>query len=95
MEKNPVFAVVGGDRRQFFAAEFLRAAGYTVYMFAMAQGLPYETMKRQPADVYILPLPVSRDGENLNAPDIDVVIPMARVLEDIPSDALGFCRSYG
>ena len=90
MEKNPVFAVVGGDRRQFFTAEFLRAAGYSVDMFAVAQGLPYEAMKRQRADVYILPLPVSRDGKHLNAPDSDVAIPMTSVLEDIPSDALVF-----
>lgn len=90
MEKKPVFAVIGGDRRQFFAAEFLKDAGYPVYTFAMAQGLPYADMKTIQADIYLLPLPVSRDGMHLYAPESEERISLSDIKRDMPPDALVF-----
>ncbi len=90
MEKKPVFAVVGGDRRQFFAAEFLKNTGYTVYTFAAAQGLPYREMKNIKADIYILPIPVTRDGRTLYTPESDDVIPLTELSAAIPSEAMVF-----
>lgn len=90
MKNELVFAVIGGDRRQWFAAEFLKEAGYTVHTFAMMQGLPYTELKQMKADVYILPLPVTRDGKQLYTPECDDLIPVSFLTEVLPSDAAVF-----
>ena len=65
------YAVLGGDRRQLLLAELLRQQGNQVSLWGFdrekgAENAPIaEAVK---ADVVILPLPVSWDGETLNLP---------------------------
>ena len=50
MEKVPVFSVIGGDRRHFFAAKYLKDQGYPVETFAMTDGKSYDRCRRTKAD---------------------------------------------
>ncbi len=71
-----VFAVIGGDARQIALANLLAAEGITVYCsgFEHASRQLTGTASTDPltaalmADVIILPMPPTRDGETLNAP---------------------------
>lgn len=71
-----IFAVVGGDARQIALANMLAAEGITVYCsgFEHASQQLVGVASTDPitavlmADVVILPMPPTRDGETLNAP---------------------------
>lgn len=69
------FGVLGGDMRQVYLARSIAADGFPV----LTSGLEKAQGERPPepvglgqlcsqADVILLPLPATRDGENLNAP---------------------------
>ena len=76
MEKKPVFAVLGGDARQFSVVARLAAAGVRVCVY----GLPEKPLGADvtfcgdwreaiaPACVILLPLPASPDGVRVNLP---------------------------
>ncbi len=60
-------SVIGGDLRQLTAARLLKADGFDVSLFGFDDEI-CESSHAFDADVIILPLPVSFDGEFLNAP---------------------------
>ena len=79
-------AVIGGDTRQIYCAEKLRAAGYKTYLFGFdlspdnaALGKTDELEKAMSADIIILPLPVSKNGKLLNTPFCGREIPLSDI----------------
>ena len=74
MEKIGSFLFAGGDERQLYAADKLKkmeyetaATGFEKYYGAV----PYKAESAENAYLYdavVIPLPLTRDGENINAP---------------------------
>ncbi len=69
------FAILGGDARQIYMKQHLEEHGYTAVLCCFEKtcgdSSPDGTKARavvSEADAVILPIPVSRDGETLNAP---------------------------
>ena len=69
------FGIVGGDKRQIALAESIAADGYTVYAYGFDMSNPIKGVKMASlsdisliCDNIILPIPVTADGKNLNAP---------------------------
>lgn len=91
------FGVVGGDRRQLYAARSLEARGWTVLLFGWERGegaggfsqVPLEELGRRCENV-LLPLPATRDGLFLNAPFSQEPIP----LDGAFARALSGCRVF-
>ena len=88
------FACIGGDNRQIEIAKYLINKGYNVSAF----GLPkidnielenslYSVINN--ADVLILPLPISRNGETVYTPLDDNIIPLDSILEFKPKIIFG------
>lgn len=77
------FGVVGGDRRQLYAARSLEKRGWNVLLAGWEQGegteglhqVSLEEVGRQCENV-LLPLPVTRDGLMLHAPFSQAPIPL-------------------
>ncbi len=74
MKTKKTLAVIGGDSRQIHLASYLNNCGYVVRLAAFSLApLPHDLQNhplREAADsldTVILPLPVSRDGQSLNA----------------------------
>ncbi len=70
MNNIKCFAVIGGDNRQIYMAEYLKAKGYSVKKFALPES-EFENIAQlkeavSESDAVILPLPVTKDGKNLN-----------------------------
>lgn len=74
MEKIRSFLFAGGDERQLYAADKLKKMGYETAAagFEKYDGdVPYKAERAENAYLYdavVLPLPLTRDGENINAP---------------------------
>lgn len=73
-------AVCGGDQRQYYAAESLRAAGYSVSVWGLhgsgsIPSLPLETLLER-CDCFVFPLPVTVDGKHLFAPQSREPLPL-------------------
>ncbi|MBQ8497419.1 MAG: hypothetical protein IJ489_08215 [Clostridia bacterium] len=90
MKGDYKIAVVGGDRRNIFAAKRLCERGYRAEIFALTGGKTYDDCKKTEADAYLLPLPLTKDGESLFTPDTHEKIPLRSFFADIPKDALLF-----
>jgi len=67
--------IFGGDLRQISAAKYFKSKGYEVAIFAIPPGILEKYGARDmytesfiPAPVSIFPLPVCRDGININCP---------------------------
>ena len=92
------FGVVGGDRRQLYAARFLREQGWTVLLAGWEQGedtrdLPQVSLEElgNQAQKVLLPLPATRDGHFLNAPYSRDPIPLG---DEFAKSLVG-CQVYG
>lgn len=78
-----IFGILGGDRRQLYVARSLQEDGHTVYLHGLDSlpgteefpSLPVGELARR-CQVLLLPLPATRDGENLNAPFAKEPIPI-------------------
>lgn len=74
MEKIRSFLFAGGDERQFYAADKLKKMGYETAAAGFKKydgAVPYKAESAENAYLYdavVLPLPLTRDGENINAP---------------------------
>ena len=90
MKKALNFAVVGGDERQIFAAKRLCERGHKAELFMQANGKPYAALKETQADVYLLPIPLTRDGKTIFAPKSEEKIEISSFLQDVPQEALLF-----
>lgn len=69
------FGIIGGDERQVYLAKSIAKDGFSVYISCLeqakeTQGLRALSLKEltERCDIFILPLPVSKDGVFLNAP---------------------------
>lgn len=83
-------AVIGGDSRQIYCAEKLRARGYKTLLYGFelsddnaALGKTDDLKKAMSADIIVLPLPVSKNGRLLNAPFCDREIPLSEITNQI------------
>lgn len=88
-------AVIGGDMRHAILARLLSADGYDVGVYAMADTEEYETIKRIKSTneiseyrTVILPMPVTQDGETINAPMFDEDVNLDKVMSSISADAV-------
>lgn len=59
-----IFHLLGGDGRQRYLAKYIEQHGFKVTSSYLGEGSPPDWN----ADILILPLPASRDGDTLNAP---------------------------
>ena len=91
------FAILGGDARQIYMKQHLEEHGYSVALccFEKACGddFPDGTKARtivSEADAVILPIPVSRDGETLNAPFSSSVLYLPEVFDLLASEQTVF-----
>lgn len=73
MEKIRSFLFAGGDERQLYAADKLKKLGYETAAAGFEKydgAVPYKAESAENAYLYdavVLPLPLTRDGENINA----------------------------
>ena len=88
IEKQIVF--LGGDARQSVAALNLLSDGYRVSVFfgnedGLRSDEPFEDSLKN-SDIFVLPLPATVDGKNLNAPFLkNEQISLLNIVESIPS----------
>lgn len=74
MEKIRSFLFAGGDERQLYAADKLKKMGYETAAAGFEKydgAVPYKAESAENAYLYdavVLPLPLTRNGENINAP---------------------------
>lgn len=74
MNKIRSFLFTGGDERQLYAADKLKKEGYETAAAGFEKydgAVPYKAESIEKAYLYdavIFPLPLTRDGENINAP---------------------------
>lgn len=87
MREGCKVSVLGGDLRFKFTADYLRKAGVTVDFLQTADNL-YNTLSG--SGVVVLPLPLSRDGKNLNAPLLDANISLLKIFSLIPQNSKVF-----
>lgn len=90
MEKKLTFAVIGGDRRSFYAAKRLREYGFSVELFGLKDEKTYCPSERIDAQAILLPIPLTRDGIHLFAPEISENIFISDVMTSVSDDALIF-----
>lgn len=69
------FAIIGGDLRQATLAKLLRQEGYRVVAYGFDQGMDYHDLTIADSlndaleqKIIVLPVPVSYDGQKINAP---------------------------
>lgn len=77
------FGIIGGDKRQLYCAKSAIDDGYGVYICGFEKcdtllGMKITDLEStvKNADAFILPLPVTKDGVNLNTPLSDKNIPL-------------------
>ncbi len=80
------FTVAGGDNRLHYTAESLRENGYTVTRTKADANEDYTN-----TDVLILPVPLSRDGTHVFAPNAGDPIEIDQLAEKLPRTARVFC----
>ena len=94
----PVFGVVGGDRRQIYLARSIAQDGYPVYVSCLERSseahgllaLPLSDLCRR-CDIFILPLPATRDGRTLSAPLSEEEV----ILDDAFAEGFSCKRVFG
>lgn len=78
MNNGTRIAVIGGDRRQIYAADYLSQAGYKVNTYGLCDlpqyATPCETYTEALENIHIilLPLPVTRDHLQINGTDLSL-----------------------
>lgn len=84
------FCLVGGDRRFLYTEEALQKRGHTACRIGNG-GNAYVPGAMAGAGAVILPLPASRDGVTLNAPELPEVLPLHVLFSAIPAGIPVFC----
>lgn len=88
--------VVGGDLRIIYLAELFKKVGYDIRIFGIDPGAPNLTIMPEPslsyacseADIIILPLPVSKDRNHINAPFFSGIITVDELFKSLTSKHL-------
>ena len=69
MNQNLKILFIGGDKRQIYAADFLKAKGFDVCKTALEKDFKsFDEYLEQIYDVFVLPAPVSKDKKTIFAP---------------------------
>ncbi|MDO4609006.1 MAG: dipicolinate synthase subunit DpsA [Clostridia bacterium] len=76
--------IIGGDKRMNIALNELKKVGYKVDTLGLIEG---DNGSITSADVILLPVPTTRDGENIFCPQSDRVIPL-KSLDNLPQKPL-------
>ena len=88
--------IIGGDRRQQYMQEQLKAQGFVTYSFGLLQSDTkaqlFKALSQEYAPCLLLPLPLSRDGSTVYAPLAAEPLSLREILENLPPSArlLGF-----
>ena len=90
MDHSFTFAVVGGDRRSFYAAQKLREYGFEIRIFGLKNEETYRPSERIKADAVLLPVPFTRDGIHIFAPESREPIVISDVLASVAKESLIF-----
>ncbi len=90
--KQYSYLLVGGDKRQLILYQSLKSKGYRVEQILQTKNKDIKTQLEniKDFDVIILPIPSSRDGLNIYAPEIETKIPLTDITEKIKSDSVLF-----
>ena len=88
MTHSLTFAVIGGDRRSFYAAKKLREYGFATKISGLKNEEIYRPTEEIKADVVLLPVPFSRDGVHLFAPESKETIFISDVLHSVSEKTL-------
>ncbi len=84
------FAVIGGDRRSFYAAKRLRECGFETQIFGLKNEETYRPFEKINADAVLLPVPFTRDGIHILAPESTEKILISDVLSSVSENSLIF-----
>lgn len=98
MEKKD-FLILGGDKRQLYAAEKLKKTGYSVTVSGFdkydvditAEKNDFSSIEFSDYKYAVLPLPVTRDGVNLNTPLSEKNLPLCEIIEKLTEEHTAFC----
>ncbi len=94
MKNKPKFAVIGGDDRLLYAAQFLAEADFDICTFGVTQTTSFESKNLDEAlskaDFVLLPIPTSRDGKTISAPNVNSPIFISEILEKTADSAVIF-----
>jgi dipicolinate synthase subunit A len=96
MNKNTVFAVIGGDLRQAYLATLIKRDGFPVHTYAMElaqvsdEVTPADSLEEalKTADCVVLPLPCLSDGELINTPLSTKNIQIQKVISEVKKGAV-------
>lgn len=90
-------SVIGGDLRQLTLAKLLKAEGYHVFLYGFDKDIQLETLECETdkdlvlsADIVILPVPVTFDGNTINSPYAKEPMIIDDFLNEINPSALVF-----
>ena len=90
MEKKLTFAVIGGDRRSFYAAKRLREYGFETKLLGLQNEKTFCPLEKTEADAVLLPIPFTRDGIHIFAPESSEKILISDVLASVSDNTLIF-----
>ncbi|MBR7161855.1 MAG: NAD(P)-binding domain-containing protein [Clostridia bacterium] len=90
MAHSFTFAVVGGDRRSFYAAKRLREYGFETKIFGLENEETYDPTEKIRTAAVLLPIPFTKDGIHLFAPESKEKILISDVLQSVSENAVIF-----
>ena len=90
MTHSLTFAVIGGDRRSFYAAKRLGEYGFETKLFGLENEEAYNPSEKIQTDTVLLPVPFTRDGIHIFAPESAESILISDVLASISENSLIF-----
>ena len=90
MAHSFTFTVIGGDNRNFYAAKRLRENGFETKIFGLKNEETYHPLKKIQTDAVLLPIPFTRDGIHIFAPESAEKILISDVLASVPENSLIF-----
>ena len=90
MAHSLTFAVIGGDRRSFYVAKRLGEYGFETKLFGLEKEEAYDPLIKIQADAVLLPIPFTRDGIHIFAPESKEKILISDVLSSVSANSLIF-----
>ncbi len=90
-------SVIGGDLRQLTLARLLKKEGYHIFLYGFDKNIEIDDLEIEDdvdyalsSDIIILPVPVTFDGETINAPYSKNPLTISEFLDGISPSALVF-----
>lgn len=86
MKKINNILIIGGDKRQYFMADYFENIGKSVITYGVPESEKRKNVKTlsnavKEADAIVLPLPLSKDGKNIYS-----IIPLKESVDDIAGE---------